>query len=98
MGLSRSPDLTLGINVGIDLLGALPNIRESLQHPESEDRLAWLLFAVANTLKFITDRAAAMASGNLSNSNLANLYVLHYDDYLLAVMARTHEQIQIDLN
>ena len=52
-GLYRSPDLTLGINIAIDFLGALPTIRKSLRHPESEDKLAWLLFAVANTCNLL---------------------------------------------
>jgi hypothetical protein len=48
--VSRSPDLALAINIGIDLLGALPTIRKSLIEPYGEDLFAWLLFFVANAL------------------------------------------------
>lgn len=51
--LSDSPDLTLVINIGIDLLGALPTIRKSYYQPEGEDLLAWGLFTVANTLNIL---------------------------------------------
>jgi nitrogen fixation-related uncharacterized protein len=52
-GLNRSPHLTLGINIGIDFLGALPTIHKSFCHPDSEDRLAWLLFSIANALNLL---------------------------------------------
>ena len=56
-GLYRSPELTLIINIGIDLLGALPTIRKSWYDPKSENRLAWLCFAVASTCNlFAIDR------------------------------------------
>jgi hypothetical protein len=51
--LYRSPDLTLGLNIGIDFLGALPTIHKSIHHPEGEDRLAWFLFAIANVLNLL---------------------------------------------
>lgn len=50
---SRSPDLTLAINIGIDFLGALPTIRKSLIDPNGEDLLAWLLFLIANALNVL---------------------------------------------
>jgi hypothetical protein len=52
-GICRSPDLALGINIGIDLLGALPTIRKSLIDPHGEDLLAWVLFFVANTINVL---------------------------------------------
>ncbi len=52
-GVCRSPDLALVINIGIDLLGALPTLRKSLIDPYSEDSLAWLLFFVANALNVL---------------------------------------------
>jgi hypothetical protein len=52
-GVYRSPSLALGINIGIDFLGALPTIRKSFRHPEGEDILAWSLFAVANLLNLL---------------------------------------------
>jgi hypothetical protein len=51
--VSSSPDLALAINIGIDVLGALPTIRKSLSDPYTEDLLAWLLFFVANTLNVV---------------------------------------------
>jgi hypothetical protein len=51
--VSSSSDLALAINIGIDLLGALPTIRKSLIDPYGEDLLAWLLFFVANTLNVL---------------------------------------------
>jgi hypothetical protein len=52
-GLYRSPSLTLGINIGIDFLGALPTIHKSFRHPAGEDRLAWFLFTIANALNLL---------------------------------------------
>jgi hypothetical protein len=49
----RSPDLTLGLNIGIDFLGALPTIRKSIRDPYSEDLFSWLLFAVANIINLL---------------------------------------------
>jgi hypothetical protein len=51
--VSSSPDLALAMNIGIDLLGALPTIRKSLSDPYGEDLLAWMLFFVANTLNVV---------------------------------------------
>ncbi len=52
-GLSRSPSIALAMNIGIDLLGALPTIRKSFRHPEGEDIWAWSLFAIANALNLL---------------------------------------------
>jgi hypothetical protein len=49
----RSPQLTLGLNIGIDFLGALPTIRKSIRDPYSEDLFAWLLFAIANIINLL---------------------------------------------
>jgi hypothetical protein len=49
----RSPVLTLGINIGIDFLGALPTIRKSFREPYSEDLFSWLLFWLANTINML---------------------------------------------
>jgi hypothetical protein len=49
----RSPYLTLGINIGIDFLGALPTIRKSFREPYSEDLFSWLLFWLANTINLL---------------------------------------------
>lgn len=52
-GLSRSPSIVLGINIGIDFLGAVPTIRKSYRYPQGENRLAWLLFSVGNGLNLL---------------------------------------------
>jgi hypothetical protein len=49
----RSPYLTLGINIGIDFLGALPTIRKSFREPYSEDLFSWLLFCLANIINLL---------------------------------------------
>lgn len=49
----RSPIIPLTMNIVIDLLGALPTLRKTFDDPDSEDRLAWLLFFVANTLNLL---------------------------------------------
>ena len=52
-GVYRSPHLTLGLNIGIDFLGALPTIRKSIRDPYSEDLFSWLLFAFANMINLL---------------------------------------------
>jgi hypothetical protein len=52
-GVYRSPQLTLGINIGIDFLGALPTIRKSVRDPYSEDLLSWSLFTIANFINLL---------------------------------------------
>lgn len=45
-----SPFIALLINLVIDLMGALPTIRKVYHEPEKEDRTAWTLFLVGNTI------------------------------------------------
>lgn len=52
-GVARSPDLTLGMNIGIDFLGALPTIRKSIHDPYSEDQFSWLLFALSSIVNLL---------------------------------------------
>ncbi len=52
-GVARSPYLTLGMNIGIDFLGALPTIRKSLRDPYSEDLFSWLLFALSSIVNLL---------------------------------------------
>ena len=52
-GVFKSPEITLIINIGIDLLGALPTIRKSFRDPYGEDLLAWGLFALANAFNVL---------------------------------------------
>jgi hypothetical protein len=51
--VSKSADLTLGINIGIDFLGALPTIRKSTIDPHGENILAWSMFTAANALNLL---------------------------------------------
>ncbi|WP_146138486.1 hypothetical protein [Chamaesiphon polymorphus] len=64
MGLYRSPSIALGINIGIDFLGALPTIRKSLRHSDGENLLAWLLCSVANALNLLAIVGAASVKEN----------------------------------
>ncbi len=49
----KSPEVALVINIGIDLLGALPTIRKSFRDPHSENLLAWVLFTVSNAFNVL---------------------------------------------
>lgn len=51
--LSGTPLTTLIFNILIDLLGALPTVRKTWQEPDSEDRLSWALFLIANSLNLL---------------------------------------------
>lgn len=45
-----SPQLALLLNLFIDLLGALPTLRKAYSGPESENKSAWILFSIGNTI------------------------------------------------
>ena len=51
--LSGTPLTPLLFNIPIDLLGALPTVRKTWQEPDSEDRLSWALFLIANSLNLL---------------------------------------------
>lgn len=51
--LFSSPLVALCINIVIDVMGALPTIRKTYREPESEDRMAWTLFSVGNTVNLL---------------------------------------------
>ncbi len=51
--VSKSSELTLIINIGIDFLGALPTIRKSTIDPDSENLPTWSIFTVANALNLL---------------------------------------------
>jgi hypothetical protein len=51
--LFSSPLVALCINIVIDVMGALPTIRKSYREPEGEDRTAWTLFSVGNTVNLL---------------------------------------------
>lgn len=46
----KEPIIALLVCLTIDLLGALPTIRKAYKDPEGEDKFAWGLFFVGNTL------------------------------------------------
>jgi len=51
--LLSSPLVALCINIVIDAMGALPTIRKAYRVPEGEDRTAWILFSIANTVNLL---------------------------------------------
>lgn len=55
----NSPLLALWINIAIDFLGALPTIRKSLQEPETEAPLPWLIFLTASILNLVAVEQAS---------------------------------------
>ncbi|MDD5543822.1 MAG: hypothetical protein PHX83_11665 [Acidobacteriia bacterium] len=50
--LTSRPLFALLLNLLIDFWGALPTLRKAYLRPEGEDRLAWSLFFVGNSLNF----------------------------------------------
>lgn len=52
--ITGDPTLTLYIALLVDFCGALPTIKKVALHPDSEDKTAWLLFLVANTINLLT--------------------------------------------
>jgi hypothetical protein len=51
-----SPLPTLFSGLFVDLVGALPTIKKAWEDPDSEDLLAWVLFAVANAVNLLALR------------------------------------------
>lgn len=72
--LSGTPIVALLFNIAIDLLGALPTVRKTWVAPESEDRLSWAIFLVANTLNLL-----AVAPWTFANAS--------YPIYMFALVA-----------
>lgn len=48
--VTGNPLVALGLNIFIDLLGALPTYRNAWRDPSAENKLAWGLFFAGNTL------------------------------------------------
>jgi len=57
------PSVALALNMAVDAVGALPTVRKSWSEPESEDRLAWGLFLLANSLNLLAVTPWTLASG-----------------------------------
>jgi hypothetical protein len=51
--LTGSPLVALGLNIFIDLLGAVPTIRKVWRDPASEHRLSWILFFLGNAVNLL---------------------------------------------
>jgi hypothetical protein len=51
-----SPLPTLFSGLFVDLVGALPTVKKAWEDPESEDLLAWILFAIANAVNLLAIR------------------------------------------
>ncbi len=49
----RSAPIALYINIFVDALGALPTVRKAFLTPLSEDRLAWLIAFLANSINLL---------------------------------------------
>jgi len=58
---SGSAIITLGAVLLIDLLAALPTIRKTYYHPETEDRLAWVMSLSGNGLNLLAIPAFTFA-------------------------------------
>jgi uncharacterized protein with PQ loop repeat len=50
---SGSPMVALAINIGMDILGAVPTLRKTYYVPASEDLLSWSIFWISNTLNLL---------------------------------------------
>ncbi|MDD5171876.1 MAG: hypothetical protein PHF60_02455 [Candidatus ainarchaeum sp.] len=62
--LTSEPTFALYLTIAVDAIGFLPTLRKAYERPESEDRLAWCLFLVADALNIfaISEWTLAMAS------------------------------------
>lgn len=62
--VTSDPVLPLYLTIGIDAVGAIPTIKKAYERPESESRLSWLMYVVANTLNLfaITEWTLVVAS------------------------------------
>jgi hypothetical protein len=50
---SGSPMVALAINIGMDMLGAIPTLRKTYHVPASEDLLSWSIFWISNALNLL---------------------------------------------
>lgn len=51
--ITDMPQLALGINISIDLLGLLPTIKKTWLAPGTENKPAWVLFSIANAINWL---------------------------------------------
>ena len=57
----HSPVITVVMGLSVDFAGALPTIRKAYHAPESEDRIAWILFISGNILNLFAIEAWSFA-------------------------------------
>lgn len=62
--LTSEPTFALYLTITVDAIGFIPTLRKAYERPESEDRLAWCLFLVADALNIfaISEWTLAQAS------------------------------------
>jgi hypothetical protein len=80
--LARSPLVALLINLGVDLLGALPTIRKSYSEPKEESIRSWTIFLVADILNL-----GAIGSWTIASA-LYPCYLFTLACLLVALMLR----------
>ncbi len=64
---SHNANVTLLINIAIDMTGAIPTVIKSYHEPETEDFTAWLIFFAANTLELFA----------ITSWNIAAIYPIY---------------------
>jgi hypothetical protein len=80
--LIRAPLLALAMNIGVDLMGALPTLRKSYHAPEEESFLSWGIFFVANALN-------VCAIGMWSPATAVYpIYLVALSGFLVALLSR----------
>lgn len=52
--LMESPLLAMLVSIGVDFLGAIPTLIKTYKNPKSENKTAWVLFLVANTINLFS--------------------------------------------
>ncbi len=76
-----APYINLLISLGAHLIGALPTYKQVIKNPQSENKLLWLLFAIASLISLFTKNSSSFESITLP------LYFLIFDGsvYLLTL-------------
>jgi uncharacterized protein with PQ loop repeat len=80
--LIRAPLLVLVMNIGVDLMGALPTLRKAYRAPETESGLSWGIFLVANALN-----VCAIGTWSAATA-LYPIYLVALSGILVALLSR----------
>lgn len=80
--LSGDPLVAMGLNILIDILGAIPTLRKAWYEPGSEDKLSWGLFAAGNAINLV-----AIESWTLTGA-LYPVYLFLLTSMIAAFVAR----------